>query len=108
MIINPFIWLSILGLIYLVGIVLLCGVIIAANKVFNMGKTLTFKNLFTDCILGALIGIILAVLIFNIFSIKDYTGSYPDFNTKLLQACCFLPALTIILKIILSLKRQKN
>jgi len=108
MIINPFVWLTILGLIYLIGIVLFCVVTMGINKVFNMDKTVTFKILFIDCMFGALIGVVLAVMIFNSFAITDYTGNYPEFNTKLLQFCCILPTATIILKAIISFKKLKT
>lgn len=108
-IINPIIWITILGLIYLTGILLYSGVsTIILNREFNFNKTVTFKRTFIDCIFGALIGVIISVIIFNLFKVTDYNGSYPPFNVKLLQVCCLLPTLTILLMSIVSFTKQRT
>jgi hypothetical protein len=108
-IINPIIWLGVLGLIYLIGILLYSGLsTIIINREFNFNKTVTFKRTFTDCILGALIGVIISVIVFNLFKVTDHNGSYPPFNVKLLQACCLLPTVTILFMSIVSFTKQRT
>ena len=108
-IINPIIWLGVLGLIYLIGILLYSGLsTIIINREFNFNKTVTFKRTFTDCILGALIGVIISVIVFNLFKVTDHNGAYPPFNVKLLQACCLLPTVTILFMSIVSFTKQRT
>lgn len=89
---------TILALIYLAGILLYSGVYtFMVNKVFRLKTTVSFKRVLIDCFFGALIGVVIAVTIFNLFKVTNYNGPYPPFNTKLLRFCCLLPALVILL-----------
>jgi uncharacterized protein (DUF2062 family) len=106
-IINPMIWLAILIAIYFAGILIYSFIgSMAVDKLFSLIKIVTFRRAFSDCLLGMVVGVIISVIIFKLFVITEYTGNYPIFNTRLLQVCCLLPAVVVIIVSLFSLRKQ--